>query len=71
MLAVRSFSRTKLRELRHAKGISLQDMSVAIHRAWPTVRSYESGAVTPPTDALPLLADLLGVTIDDLFEATP
>lgn len=64
----RSFSRTRLRELRRAAGLSLQDVSIAVHRSWPTVRGYEDGKITPPTDALPLLADLLGAKIDDLFE---
>jgi len=64
----RRFSRIKLRERRRAAGLTLEQFAVAVSRSWSTVHEYERGRVTPPTDALPLIAAILDCELDDLFE---
>lgn len=64
----RVFSRTKMRDLRRAQGLSVMDFAIGVGRSWATVQQYFSGRLTPPTELLPMLAVRLGCSIDDLFE---
>lgn len=64
----RRFSRAQLRSRRRALGLNLEEIARAVFRSPSTVRAYELGCVIPPTDALPLLAEILECSIDDLFD---
>lgn len=65
--SARRFSRIRLRELRRAAGISIEQLARDLDKSPYTTLDYELGRVTPPTDVLPLIADRFGVTIDALF----
>jgi transcriptional regulator with XRE-family HTH domain len=64
-----SFSRDRLRGHRNGLGLSLADLS---ERTDPTInmhtiKSYETGRAEPPAHRLGVLADALGIAIDDLY----
>jgi transcriptional regulator with XRE-family HTH domain len=62
------FSARRLRDARKARGFSPEQLAIALERSFYTVSGWERGRVTPPTAVLPVIADVLGVQIADLFE---
>jgi transcriptional regulator with XRE-family HTH domain len=68
MAATRTFSGTRLRQLREAAGYSREQVAVAIHRSWNAVYQYERGETSPGAEALAALAALLNCRIDDFYE---
>ncbi len=60
-----------LRGLRAAAGLSMEDVASRAHVSKSTLSRWESGHIvkTPGRAALTLLADSLGVTVDDVERA--
>ena len=68
-LSSRRYSPSRVRELREAAGMTVEQLADAMGmRVWTVVNYQYADRVTPPTRVLPRLADALGVTIDELFE---
>lgn len=65
----RTFSPRRLVASRRGAGMTREQVAVAIARSWTSVKQYERGVVIPPAPVLARLADVLGCTIDDFFEA--
>src|SRR3712207_9148838 len=63
----RSFSGEKLREIREARGLPRSLTAAGIRRSEQTVLLYETGRVSPPSDVVCRLADLLAVHPGELF----
>ena len=57
----------RLRAIRQNAGISQGELAEKIQVNQTAVSQWERGAAYPSCDKLPLLADLLHCTIDDLF----
>jgi len=58
----------RLRSLRIAAGLSQEALAAKTDLSQRTISRLEAGHVAPNRSTLRLLADALGVTIDDLFE---
>ena len=56
-----------LRRYRQARGFTQIELGKKINYSEKAVSKWESGASIPPSSALLMLADALGVTLDDLF----
>jgi transcriptional regulator with XRE-family HTH domain len=69
VVAVPRFSPTRLREARRAIGISRTVLAAAVGRAECQIGAYERGIHRPHADTLAAIAAVLGIRIDDLFEA--
>ena len=54
-------------ELRKKKGLTQQALAEQMNLSNKTVSKWESGAGSPDISNLPVLADLLGVTVDELL----
>jgi transcriptional regulator with XRE-family HTH domain len=67
-MASSSFSPRRLRAARCAAGLTPEHLAIATGRSFYTIAGWERGRVTPPTAVLPVIADVLGVQIADLFE---
>jgi DNA-binding XRE family transcriptional regulator len=65
---MRDFSHTRLRSLRVERGISRKDLAHTCGVSYFTVRNVETGERKPNLRVLATMADMLGVTIDGLFE---
>jgi len=63
-----SFSAGRLRDARTAAGLTPEHVAIACDRSSFTVREWERGRVTPPTDVVCLLAEVLAIPITGLFE---
>lgn len=61
----------KVKELREAKGMSQADLARAVNASKPLVCQWESGVRRPSLHYLPVLADVLGCSIDALFGRAP
>jgi transcriptional regulator with XRE-family HTH domain len=63
----------RIRLLRKAKGWTQTELGKKIGVIQKLIADYETGNTKPPIDRLPLLADALGVTVDELLrgEAMP
>lgn len=59
----------RLKEVREAAGLTQVSLGEIVGVEQHTISQWESGHRTPRADKLPLLAKVLGCTIDDLFEA--
>ena len=57
----------KLKELRENAGLSKTEISRRLGVTLSTVCHWERGAAIPRTNKLPLLADMFGCTIDELY----
>ena len=55
-----------LKEIRKAKRMRAEDLAEKTGLSVGQIWSYESGRREPPLDALCLLADALGVTLDEI-----
>jgi quercetin dioxygenase-like cupin family protein len=62
--------RRRLRELRSGQGLTLQQVAERAHLDVSTLSRLESGKRRITLDHLPVLAEALGVTTDDLIGAT-
>lgn len=61
-------SGTKLREARKAAGLRVEDVAAQTGISYATVMRAETGANTPSAEKLRLIARLLGVSMESLFE---
>lgn len=57
----------RIKELREARGMNQAELARAVGASRPTVCQWESGARRPGLDFLPVLADVLGCSIDALY----
>ncbi|MFI6496435.1 helix-turn-helix domain-containing protein [Nonomuraea typhae] len=64
----RIFSGQRLRDARIAANLPLEYVALAVGRSAHSVRGYELGRTRPSSATVGLLADLLGLAIDDLFD---
>ena len=60
----------KIRQLRFKAGLTQEQLSERMGVGPQAVSKWETGAAMPDVTALPLLAEIFGVTIDDLFDLT-
>ncbi|MBD5151192.1 MAG: helix-turn-helix transcriptional regulator [Oscillibacter sp.] len=60
-----------LRRLRCAQRLTQAELARQLSVTQSLVAQWERGAVTPSAAKLPLLADVLGCTIDELFGRAP
>ena len=60
----------RLNEARKAKGFTAQEMADLLAVSLRTYRNYESGHSAPSLETLVRIADILGVTTDDLLRAS-
>ena len=60
-----------IKELRETIGISQEQLAGRLHTDRSTVAKWETGAAMPSATKLPILADVLGCTIDELFGRAP
>ena len=56
-----------LRQIRKELGMSQQELADSIGVGRTTVTMWETGANTPPTKMLKVLAKVLGCTVDELL----
>lgn len=54
-------------ELRKGKGLTQQQLADRMNLSNKTISKWESGAGSPDISNLPILADVLGVTVDELL----
>ena len=64
---VLSFDGDSLRELRSSRGLSREQIAIAIGGTSQQVALYERGGSVPPTSVLGALAGVLDVPIERLF----
>ena len=57
----------KLKELREKRGLYQSQIAEAVGVSIAAVCKWETGAAEPRSDKLPVLADLIGCTIDELY----
>ncbi len=57
----------KIRKFREAAGFTMTELAVRMGVSVATVSRWESGEDSPAAPRLPLLADTLGCTIDQLY----
>ena len=61
----------KVKELREATGMSQADLARAVKASKAVVCQWESGVRRPGLDYLPVLADVLGCSIDAILGREP
>jgi len=61
----------KIRNLREARGLTLQDIGDLWEISRSSVAGWEAGSSNPSIDKLPKLARALGVTVDQLLSDRP
>ena len=59
----------KLQELRKKKGLTQEELAVALFVSRTAISKWESGRGTPSIDSLKRIADLFSVTIDQLLSS--
>ena len=57
----------KIKELREEKGIKRQELADALNISYWTLSKYENGERTPDVPMLVSMADIFGVTADELL----
>ncbi len=60
----------KIRQLRFKAGLTQEQLAEKLGIGAQSVSKWETGATMPDITALPFLAEVFGVTIDDLFDLT-
>ena len=60
----------KIRQLRFKAGLTQERLAEKLGIGAQSVSKWENGVTMPDITALPLLAEIFGVTIDDLFDLT-
>lgn len=61
----------RIRERMEARGIFPAQLAAAMNVSLPAVNKWLYGKANPSADKLPLLARVLGCSIDELFDDTP
>lgn len=62
----------RIRELRQQRGITQAQLAKELNlKSSSTITMWEKGSRKPPSQMLPLLASVLGCTIDELFGRSP
>ena len=54
--------------LRVSKGLTQTELAERLGRVQTAISKWECGEATPPASLLPKLAEVLGCTVNDLFE---
>jgi len=57
----------RIRELRLAAGMTLQELASIMGVKYPSVQAWETGKTSPTANKLPKLAAVLGCEINDLY----
>lgn len=58
----------RIRELRQTANMTQRELATQIgYKTESAIAMWESGERKPPSDLLPLLANVLGCTVDELF----
>lgn len=57
-----------IRERRLSSGLTQEELAEKMGKKQVTVSAWELGKAYPPSDLLPHLAEVLGCTVNDLFE---
>ena len=60
----------KIRQLRFKAGLTQEQLAEKLGVAAQSVSKWENAVAMPDITALPLLAEVFGVSIDDLFDLT-
>ena len=60
----------KIRQLRFKAGLTQEQLAEKLGVAAQSVSKWENAVAMPDITALPLLAEIFGVSIDDLFDLT-
>lgn len=60
----------KIRQLRYKADLTQEQLAEKLNIAAQSVSKWENGMTMPDISTLPLLAEIFGVTIDDLFDLT-
>jgi len=68
MSATRVFSSERLKARREAAGYTRAQVAIAVWRSWGAIYQFETGLLTPGSEALVAMADLFDCAIDDFFE---
>lgn len=63
----RTFNHAELARLREERGLTQTELGLLCGADKTVVSHWEKGHSAPRADTLPLVADALGVVIDDLF----
>ena len=61
----------RIRQFRKEAGISQKDISGMLNVSRNTVVNWEAGRYRPDTDLFPILCDILGISLNDLFGIHP
>lgn len=61
----------KIKEFRQARGMTQQDLADAVHVTKGAVCMWERGSRVPEVPTLLALADVFGVSLDNLVGRTP
>ncbi len=65
------FMQLKIKELREENGLTQKKLAELLGNAQRNVSNWESGASEPDCETIVKLADVFGVTIDELFGREP
>ena len=60
----------KLKEVRKARGLSQRELAKRVGISYQSVSGYENGITYPGLPVARALADVLEVTLDELFPST-
>lgn len=60
----------RIREIRKQKGITQQQLAEKIGVSLSVISRYESGTITPPSERLAKLAEVLGVSVEELNQSS-
>ena len=61
----------RIRELRKKAGYSQQQIAMKLHVTQGAVSQWENGITLPASDQLSVLADVFGITVDELLGRDP
>ena len=61
----------KIRQLRFKAGLTQEQLGEQLGIGAQSVSKWENGVSMPDITALPLLAEIFGISIDDLFDLPP
>lgn len=68
MSTARTWSGSRLKEIREREGLTREGLSHRIPTSVANIYRWERGTVTPGADMAALVADRLGVDINEFFE---
>lgn len=66
-MGIRNAFAVNLKKYRVIKGLTKQDLAQALNVHWNTVNRWEKGELFPKADMLEKVAEILGVTVNDLL----